>query len=450
MLATTTTIDVDQLLSDLSLLCAQPSSFDYPEQLPEAARVVADLFRRVGLQVKTVPTDGAPVVLAWRDGLSRQRLLFYHHYDVVPPGPWRAWLHEPYQLAERDAMLYSRGVAHGKGPLAAHIQALRSLLRVSEELPCGVVFVVEGEGLMGSPHLASVVQSHKRQLRSVGCLSIAGERDIEGRPFCYGGSKGLLRVQLRATGAAHPLPSGLATSVMNPVWRLAWALNNIKGEDEDIRINGFYDQIAGPVPGERELLRSTKIDEAGRRAAWSVPSFLFEMTGAALVRSEVTLPTCNIASFTVDSAGTAQTIPTAAVAQLDFHLVPDQQPVEILRLLRKHLAERGFEDIEITALSGNYPPVRSDLQDSFVQQVAEVGGRVYQTTLPALPLGPFAQPLHVLAKTLKIPVTILGLARNISATHAANEQIPLDDLVRQAQIGVELMQAVCTATPNRK
>jgi acetylornithine deacetylase/succinyl-diaminopimelate desuccinylase-like protein len=434
-------IQPDQLVSDLHTLCAQPSSNGQPDELAQTARLVVDMVRRAGLQAKLVRTAGAPIVLGWRAGQCATRVLLYHHYDVTPPGPWRAWFHEPFQLAEREQVLYGRGVAHGKGPLVAHLQAIRALLNSAQGLPCGVALVIEGEGLSGSPHLADVVRQYPERLRADGCLSTAGERDLTGQPICYSGSKGLLRVLLRVRGAHYALPAGAATSVPNPAWRLAWALNNIKGEDEDIRINGFYDSISGPERSERDLLRQVRLDEPGRLEAWGIPSFLFNIQGAALTRSEVTLPTCNIASFTVESAPGIQCIPTAAAAQLDFQLVPHQQPDAILALLHKHLAERGMSDVEIEALPGMYAPVRSDADQPFIQQLLATGEQTDGGALPTLPLGTFAQPLHIFAAEYGIPVAALALARQNSAIHGPNEQIPLDDLLHHARTLANLLSA---------
>jgi acetylornithine deacetylase/succinyl-diaminopimelate desuccinylase-like protein len=437
-------IQPEQLLNDLHTLCAQPSSSGQPDELTQTARLVVDMLRHAGLQAKLVQTAGAPVVLGWREGQCATRVLLYHHYDVTPPGPWRAWFHEPFQLAEREQVLYGRGVAHGKGPLVAHLQAIRALLNSAQGLPCGVALVVEGEGLSGSQHLADVVRQYPERLRADGCLSTAGERDITGQPICYSGSKGLLRVLLRVRGAHYALPAGAATSVPNPAWRLTWALNNIKGEDEDIRINGFYDSISGPDRSERDLLRKLRLDEPGRLEAWGIPAFLFNIQGAALTRSEVTLPTCNITSFSVESAAGVQCIPTAASAQLDFQLVPHQQPDAILALLHKHLAERGMSDVEIETLPGMYAPVRSDADQPFIQQILATGEHIMGGMLPTLPLGIFAQPLHLFAAEFGMPVAALALARQNSAIHGPNEQLPLDDLLLHGRALIELL-AACRA-----
>ncbi len=436
-----TTIDVDQLVGTLRLLCAHPSTSGHPYHINQSARVVADAMRVSGLEVKKIPTGGPPLLFGWRDGRRPFTLLLYHHYDTNPTGPWRTWFHDPFQVSERDDHLFGRGVAHGKGPLAAHLQAIRSILDTEHELPHGILMMAEGERLIGSPHLERVIRRNQGRVHVDACLSSGGEYDSAGRPFCYSGSKGLLRVRLKAYGADHPLPPGLAASVHNPVWRLAWALGEIKGADEDIRINGFYDSVEGPGRDERTILRQVQFDEERRKEAWGIPEFLFDMSGKTLVRTEVTLPTCNLSAFRADPINGMACIPMDASAQLDFQLVPQQNPEEIFDLLCKHLAARGFGDIGVERLPGGYAPVQSDIAQPFLQQLAQAGERVYGAPLTVLPLGTFAYPLHLFTHYLQTPVSVLAFANHGSTEYGANEHIPLANLVRHAQMLVEVMGA---------
>lgn len=440
-------IQGDSLVATLRRLCAQPGSAGQNHELATTADLVAGLLRRAGLTVKVARTSGAPVVLGWRAGRSPFTLLLYHHYDVAPSGPWRDWSHEPFQLAERDGALYGRGVAHGKGPLTAHLEALRVLANADAELPCGIVFVVEGEGLSGSARLASVIAEHQAELRADACLGSAGERDVAGRPFCYSGSKGMLQVQLTTRGAAYPLPAGMAASVRNPVWRLVWALSHIKGEDEDVRITGFYDAVEGPSRSENAALRQVRLDEAGRLAAWQLSEFLFGMSNAALIRAEATLPTCNISMLSVTPGSDVPGIPALASANLDFHLVPHQQPEKIFDLLREHLIARNFDDIAVAPLPGSYAPIQTAVEQPFIQHLIAAGEPVYAAPLPLASFGPFSLPLQLFAHHLHVPVAALGFARHTSAVRAADEQTPLDDLVRHGQLLVALCAALGAAYP---
>jgi acetylornithine deacetylase/succinyl-diaminopimelate desuccinylase-like protein len=441
-------ISTDQLLSALDQLVGAPGGSGQAEELAAAADHVAALMRGHGLQVEMIATPGAPVVIGRRAGRQPFTLLLYHHYDVPPPGPWRAWHHDPFQLAEREATLYGRGVADGKGPLAAQLSALTALTEAEGDLPCGVVMVAEGEGLIGSPHLGAVVAEHHALLKADACLATGGEHDLAGRPLCYSGVKGLLRVRLSVGGANQALPPGMAASVPNPLWRLLWALGQIKSDQEEILINGFYDDVEGPSRAENQALRRVALDEAGRMAGWGLRQFLFALEGVTLVRTEATMPTCNIAALTTEPGGDFSGIPTAASARVDFQLVPRQHPQAIVELLQAHLVAKHLADIAVERLSGGYPAVHTVIEHPFVQQVSDIGRHVYSAPLALLPHGPFAQPLFFFAEAFGIPVAAVGCARHDSAINAPNEHIPLPDLVRHGQLLIELLEACAgNATP---
>jgi acetylornithine deacetylase/succinyl-diaminopimelate desuccinylase-like protein len=441
-------ISTDQLLSALDQLVGAPGGSGQAEKLAASAERVAALMRGHGLEVETIATPGAPVVIGRRAGRQPFTLLLYHHYDVPPPGPWRAWNHEPFQLAEREAVLYGRGVADGKGQLAAQLSALTALVEAEGDLPCGVVMVAEGEALIGSPHLGAVVAEQHALLKADACLASGGEHDREGRPLCYSGVKGLLQVRLNTTGASQALPPGLAASVPNPLWRLLWALGQIKSDQEEILISGFYDDVEGPSRAENQALRAVALDETGRMAGWGLQHFLFSMDGVTLVRTESTMPTCNLASLTTEPGGDFSGIPTSASARVDFQLVPRQHPQAITDLLQAHLAAKHLDDITVERLPGGYPAVHTVIEHPFVQQVSDVGRHVYSAPLALLPHGPFAQPLYFFAEAFGIPVAAIGCARHDSAINGPNEHIALPDLVRHGQLLIELLEACAgNATP---
>lgn len=440
-------ISTDRLLGDLGPLVSLPGSSGQADELADVAAGVADLMREHELQVETIATPGAPVVVGRRPGRRPFTLLLYHHYDVAPTGPWRAWHHEPFQMAEREGALYGRGVADGKGPLVAHLNAVAALLDAEGELPCGLVVVAEGEGLIGSPNLGAVVAEFHSLLKADGCLATGGERDAYGRPICYSGVKGLLQVRLSACGASLALPPGMAASVVNPLWRLVWALGEIKSDQEEILIDGFYDDMTLPERMESQALRGVALDEAGRQAAWGIEQFLFGMSGATLVRTEATMPTCNVAGLTVDPAGDPPVIPVTASARVDFQIVPRQRPQALVELLREHLRAKQLDDIAVERLPGGYPAGHTAFEHPFVRLVSEVGRNTYNAPLAMLPRGPFAQPLFFFAEAFGIPLAAIGCARPDSATNAPNERIPLPDLVRHGQLLIDLLDACAHTIP---
>lgn len=434
-------ISTEMLVDDLRLLCALPSSHEQPEAASAAAYQVAALMRQRGLRSEIIPTAGAPVVIGRRAGRSPFTLLLYHHYDTTPTGPWRAWNHEPYQVAERDGALYGRGVADGKGPFVAHLAALASMIAAQGELPISIVIVAEGETAIGSPHLGAIIAEYRDTFRADACLASAGERDLDGRPMCYSGAKGMLQVRLTAFGANQTLASGIAATVPSPLWQMIWALASIKSNQEEILIEGFYNDVESPSRAETQELRRVRVNEAGRLEAWGLSQFLFEMHGATLTTAESTLPTCNVSALTVEPQQDYATIPVVATARLDFQLVPRQRPQAIIDLLREHLKERELPDVGVERIVGGYPATVTPANHPFVERVRAAGQAGFGTPLTRLPLGPFALPLFFFAEAFGLPVAVVGCAQHDSAIYGPNEHIPLLDLVRHGQTLIDLLDS---------
>ena len=433
-------ISADLLVDNLRQLCALPASHEQNERVP-AAQHVAALMRQHGLSSEMITTSGAPVVVGRRTGRSPFTLLLYHHYDTAPTGPWRAWNHEPFQLAERDNSLYGRGVADGKGPLIAHLSAIARLLASEGELPISLVVVADGEALQGSPHLGAVVAENRATFRADACIATAGERDVIGNPICYRGAKGLLQTRLTAIGANQMLPAGMAATVPNPLWRLIWALNAIKSNQEEILIDGFYDDVESPSRAENQQLRRVQVDEAGRLGAWGIDGFLFEMSGPTLIAAESTMPTCNISALSVEPQTDSTAVPIIATARVDFQLVARQRPQAVLELLREHLRTHDCASIDVERLTGGYPAASTASDHDFLQRVRDAGIASYGAALPQLPLGPFALPLFFFSEAYGMPVATLGCARHDSAIFGPNERISLSDLVSHGQLLIDLIMS---------
>ena len=131
-----------------------------------SADEAAALLRRAGLpEVEVVSVAGGqPAVLGWRPGpAGTPTVLLYAHHDVQPTGDRASWDSDPFEPSERDGRLYGRGVADDKAGLATHLAALRAH---GDELPVGVIVLVEGEEEIGSPTLAQFLAEYRDRLRA--------------------------------------------------------------------------------------------------------------------------------------------------------------------------------------------------------------------------------------------------------------------------------------------
>ncbi|MEE8347082.1 MAG: M20/M25/M40 family metallo-hydrolase, partial [Dehalococcoidia bacterium] len=247
---------LDESISQLTELCRLPSVSAHPptaDAIGETATHVSGLLRDVGFDTRILPKpvlSGAvgpsgdpacfPVVYAEQRGRSSRTLLFYDHYDVQPAEPLELWSSPPFEPAVREGKLYGRGVGDNKGNIAARLAALRAWKEVRGELPCSVKFCIEGDEEIGSPQMEEFVEEQRGLLAADACVWEGGGVTWEGIPQLTLGVKGLLYVELEANTVNRDAHSSYGTVLPNAAWRLAWALASIKGPDEGVLIDGFY------------------------------------------------------------------------------------------------------------------------------------------------------------------------------------------------------------------
>jgi len=121
-------------------------------------------------------------------------------------------------------------------------------------------------------------------------------------------------------------------------------------------------------------------------------------------------------------------LPAAAGAKIDFRLVPDQTPEEIVPLLRAHLDAEGFPDVEVRYLAG-VKPARTDPDNPFVQLSIQAAHDVYGLTPIVEPLIGGSGPLHPFIHELGLPVVTSGCGHPESRVHAPNENIRIPDFI---------------------
>ena len=419
---------LDAPVDMLKLLCAQASVSGQSRGLTDGADAVATLLRDVGLDCRVIPTAGAPIVLGRYDAGAPRTLLLYGRYDVPHPGLRRSWTADPFQPAVRDGALFARG-AVAKGELVARAAALRTL--ITRRVPVNIIFAVEGESLIGSPHL-SEVQYATGDVDAT--IWSGGGFDADSMPLLYTGTKGLLQTELQVTTAKSGVPATYAATVPNPIWTLVLILASIKSEFEEILIDGFYDEVAPPSRPALNAVQRLDVGEQARRDAWGVEQFIANVRGPMLARTETFSPTCNISAVQV-TGGDSAAIPQRATASVQFQLVPDLKPDRLLELLRAHFETRGFTTLKLTQLPGAYPPMAGPEPATNLGQAAVP---VYGKYAQVVPLTPFAAPAALLAPGK--PFVSCGLERPTSNLVGPDEHIPLADLEAHTRLLIELAQ----------
>ena len=439
----------DRFIERLQWLCRQPSIAAQNVGIQETAEMVAQLMRDVGVAPQLFATDGAPVVYG-ATGAGPRTLLIYNHYDVQPPEPLDLWDSPPFAADVRDDKLYARGAADNKGNLVARLSAVEAWLRVRGALPLAVRFVVEGEEEVSSAHLHQFVREHRDLIQADGCLWEAGGKDIQENPGLYMGAKGILYVELEVRGANRDVHSSQATMVPNPAWRLVWALSTLKDRNERVLINGFYDDVVEPTVEEMEHLRriAAQRDDDLRRRDLGLESFLLGLTGIQLIKRNLFQPTCTICGIGsgYTGQGSKTVLPSRAIAKLDFRLVPNQRPEDILHKLETHLNQHGFADFDVRQLGAEHP-ARTPVDSLLSRVIQETTREIYGRDPIVSPLMAATGPMYELTAQFGIPTVGTGAGYAHSNGHAPNENIRLDDFFQHMKHVALILERFAAATP---
>ncbi len=435
----------DQALEELLTLVRQPSISAQGIGVPETAEMLAGMMRRAGIETTLYETPGYPLLYGEAGPPEATRtLLVYGHYDVQPPEPLEQWKSPPFEPTIRDGRIYARGIADDKGQLLAHVMAARAFLQVRGGLPLRVKFLFEGEEEISSPNLGPFVESHRAMLKADAALTADGPGHESGRQPINCGLKGMCYVEIRARGANRDLHSMRAAMVPNPAWKLVHALASLKDRQGRILIPGFYDSIRRPNATELEAVKRIPNDAATVRATLGLDR-LIDSDGMYYHHMALS-PTCNIAGLTAGYQGKGKktVLPDRASAKVDFRLVPDQTPPEILEKLRAHLGAEGFEDLEVEFLGG-VNPSRTPVDHPYVQTVARAV-RLATGQEPILsPSMGGSGPDYVFTGLLGLPSVWLPLSPHDSNNHAPNESISLEGFFQGIKISAAIMEEMSAA-----
>jgi len=425
---------IQDWMGGLRELCRVPSVSARHEAIPECAELVATMLRRRGFSAEVSPTGDHPVVIAEAGGTNPgRRLLFYNHYDVQPPEPLELWESPPFELTERDGAVYARGAKDDKGEFVCRLAALDALKAIDGAYPCHITWLAEGEEESGSYSLPEWIEKNADRVAVDGCIWEEGGIDEEGHPIVTLGARGLLYIELSVQTLSRDAHSGGANLLPNANWRLIWALASLKGADERVLIPGFYDAVRVPTPREEELLALIPSTEEAIKKEYGLREILSGRTGPQVPRAPFD-PTCNVAGIGggYQGEGSKTVIPARAGAKVDFRLVPNQDPLDILEKLRRHLDAGGFDDVAVKVLGAERPGV-TPADDPMVGLVLETGREVYGKDAKITPLGGGTTPKFLFTEK-GIPVVAPGVGfANYNRAHSPNEFMRLKDFEMAAR-----------------
>jgi len=418
-----------RFIEELRTLIRQPSISAQGIGIRECAMLLREMMEKCGISAQIHQTERNPILLGEvRLERADRTLLLTAHYDVQPPDPIDKWNSPPFEARLKNGRIVGRGATDCKGNLMAILKAVESMLQTLGDVPVNLKFLFDGEEEIGSPSLPGFIEKNRDLLKVDSVVTLDAGFDPSGRPFVWLGNSGLLSVDITSQGAKWDLHSSRARLVMNPAWRLIWALSTIKDRDENVLIEGFCDQAKPPSVEESKLLDEFPWNDQEQKDALGIDNFLLGVGGRNALERLLFQPTCSVTGITSGYSGAGQkaVLPSRAQAKLEFRLVPFQDPDDILRKLRNHLAANGFGDLTVSVIAKTEPATTS-LSSKVSRAAIKAASDVYG-------LAPVVKPRHEgsgrqgtwIASRLRVDGLLTGVGPPRWQGHAPNEFITVE------------------------
>jgi acetylornithine deacetylase/succinyl-diaminopimelate desuccinylase-like protein len=428
----------DRFLNELIDLLKIPSISADPKFKPEivqtANQVKAALSAAGCDHVAIHQTPGNPIVYGEKIlGPDYPTILVYGHYDVQPPDPIGLWDSPPFEPVIKstelhpEGAIFARGACDDKGQMYMHVKALE-YMTATNQLPCNVKFMIEGEEEVGSKNLTDFVLANKEKLANdIILISDTGmiANDI---PSITTGLRGLSYVEVEVTGPNRDLHSGLyGGAVANPINILTKMIASLHDQQNHITIPGFYDDVEELSSIERAEMAKAPFDIHAYRKALDIEE-VFGEHGYTTNERNAIRPTLDVngiwGGYTGEGAKTV--IASKACAKISMRLVPNQNWHTISDLFAAHfksIAPKGVT-VGVTIHHGGQGYVTPTNHIGY-----QAASNAYQTTFGTKPVpqrsGGSIPIVSLFESALGQKTILMGFGLDSDAIHSPNEHFGL-------------------------
>jgi len=428
----------ERFLEELFSLIRIPSISSKAENKEDMVRCAnrwAELIKEAGADLVEIhKTEGAPVVYGEKMiDPNAPTVLIYGHYDVMPVEPLDLWKTPPFEPTIIDGQIFARGADDDKGQSFIHAKAFEYLVKTNQ-LPCNVKFMIEGEEEVGSESLYTFCTQNVEKLKADVILVSDTSMLAKGVPSINVGLRGLTYLEVKVVGPARDLHSGVfGGAVANPINVLCDMLSSIIDKDGRITVPGFYDDVLEVSAEERALMAEAPYDEQEFKDMIGIKEVKGEKGYTTVERTWIrpTFDVCGIWGGYIGE-GTKTVLPSEANAKVSMRIVPYQNPEKIMKLFKEH-----FEAIAPDYVTVTVKPHHGG--DAYVSPIDLPAYRAAEKAFAATYDGKKTIPtrsggsipiISDFEKILGIKSILLGFGIEEDGIHSPNECFPLEQLFK--------------------
>ncbi|MBG43468.1 MAG: peptidase dimerization domain protein [Aequorivita sp.] len=421
---------LDELIELLKIPSISADSA-YKKDVLKTAEAVKKQLKKAGCDsVEICETPGYPIV--YGEKIIDKKLptiLVYGHYDVQPPDPLDLWDSPPFEPVIKktklhpEGAIFARGSCDDKGQMYMHVKALEYMTS-TDQLPCNVKFMIEGEEEVGSSSLEWFVTKNRKKLANdVILISDTGmiAKDV---PSITTGLRGLSYVEVEVTGPNRDLHSGLyGGAVANPINVLTKMIASLHDKNNHITIPGFYDDVEKLSKKEREKMAEAPFSLENYKKALDIDAVYGEKGYSTNERNSIR-PTLDVNGIWGGyiGEGAKTVIASKAYAKISMRLVPNQDWKKITELFKNHFESIAPEGVRVKVKPHHGGQAYVTPIDSLGYKAAE---KAYEETFGKTPIpqrsGGSIPIVALFEKELKSKTILMGFGLDSDAIHSPNE-----------------------------
>lgn len=421
---------LDELIELLKIPSVSADSA-YSQDVIDTAEAVKTRLEEAGCdKVEICETPGYPIVYAEKMiDPNLPTVLVYGHYDVQPPDPVELWTSPPFEPVIKktdihpEGAIFARGACDDKGQMYMHVKAMEYMVKTNN-LPCNVKFMIEGEEEVGSASLSWFVERNQEKLKNDVILISDTGMISNTQPSITTGLRGLSYVEVEVTGPNRDLHSGLyGGAVANPINILAKMIASLHDENNHITIPGFYDKVEELSDVERAEMAKAPFSLEAYKNALKLNDVYGEKGYTTNERNSIR-PTLDVNGIWggYQGEGAKTVIASQAFAKISMRLVPNQDWHEITELFKKH-----FESIAPAGVTVKVKPHHGG--QGYVTPIDSIGyqaaDKAYSESFGVKPIpvrsGGSIPIVALFEKELKSKTILMGFGLDSDAIHSPNE-----------------------------
>ncbi len=423
----------------------------YKEQVLACADWLRLKLISIGLAAVQHETPGHPIIIAHgpkKEG--RPTVLLYGHYDVQPVDPLNLWHRPPFNPGIENGIVTARGASDNKGQIFAHILGIEQTLKEKGDLPVNLIVLIEGEEEIGSPNLASFLETHREELKCDVVTISDSSMIAPGHPTFTYGLRGLAAVEVTVTGPDHDLHSGIfGGTVDNPATVLARLIAGFHDKNLKVKFDGFYEDVKPLAPWERKAWKRLPLKEQDLLRMTGVPALRGEKGFTPLERIWAR-PTAEVNGIGggYQGEGTKTVLPSKVMGKFTFRLVPNQDPKKIIEIVRDYFHKNAPPSVRLDIVPGHSgEPYLVDPNAGYGMAAQKALGKLFPGRKPSLIREGGSIPIVADFKTiLNADTLLLGFCLPDCNAHSPNETFPLAHLDLGASLNRHLLEEIAAAS----